>query len=251
MGLFDKLFGSSAKDNKAGLRDKLKNKRYFKSEVSRCEKWINNDTEDFAKYIEQHGELSPFHYISACTIRLDKFSNLYSQGESVEKITPVFKEALEFFLKGWSEGYKGCSLILQMLSLTILLDLPKEDFEKVIDFIEKTDHNKIAERLKPDSLLFYLSGQKNKKRAGYKPYEMLYQISQLPVGQTEHAIKNYLNKWYDLHKEAAWYNTHLRDWGYSGYWAWEVAAVVKVMGLDDSSFKDHPHYPYDLVHWKD
>ena len=23
------------------------------------------------------------------------------------------------------------------------------------------------------------------------------------------------------------------------------------MGLDDSSFKDHPHYPYDLVYWKD
>lgn len=38
---------------------------------------------------------------------------------------------------------------------------------------------------------------------------------------------------------------------YKGYWAWEVATVVKVKGLYDTSFKDNPYYPYDMVHWED
>jgi hypothetical protein len=52
-----------------------------------------------------------------------------------------------------------------------------------------------------------------------------------------------------LHKTELWYGTHLKDKGYSGYWAWEVAAVVKILGLDDLIFKDNPYYPYDMVHW--
>jgi len=34
-----------------------------------------------------------------------------------------------------------------------------------------------------------------------------------------------------------------------GFWAWEVALIVKFLGIDDSSFKDNDFYPYDLVHF--
>jgi hypothetical protein len=37
--------------------------------------------------------------------------------------------------------------------------------------------------------------------------------------------------------------THLKDKGYSGYRAWEVASVVKIMGLYDPSFKDQAELP--------
>jgi len=37
------------------------------------------------------------------------------------------------------------------------------------------------------------------------------------------------------------------DSAYHGYWAWEVALVVQFFSIDDSSFKDHPLYPRDLV----
>ena len=29
------------------------------------------------------------------------------------------------------------------------------------------------------------------------------------------------------------------------------SALVKVLGLDDSSLKGLPYYPYDMVHWND
>lgn len=34
---------------------------------------------------------------------------------------------------------------------------------------------------------------------------------------------------------------------FSGYWAFEVAAIVKIKGLDDSSFRDHKYYPSQLL----
>jgi hypothetical protein len=48
--------------------------------------------------------------------------------------------------------------------------------------------------------------------------------------------------WIDLHKSKQANN-------YFGYWAWEVAAIVKIKGIDDSSLKTHKYYPYDAVHW--
>lgn len=37
---------------------------------------------------------------------------------------------------------------------------------------------------------------------------------------------------------------------YIGFWAWEVALVVRVFGIDDSSFCDHEFYPKDLANYK-
>ncbi len=36
---------------------------------------------------------------------------------------------------------------------------------------------------------------------------------------------------------------------YVGYWCLEAAAAVVMMDIDDSSFRDHPHYPKDWADW--
>ena len=35
---------------------------------------------------------------------------------------------------------------------------------------------------------------------------------------------------------------------YCGYWCFEIAALAKIFSVDDSEFKKHPYYPYDLAH---
>ena len=30
-----------------------------------------------------------------------------------------------------------------------------------------------------------------------------------------------------------------------------MAAVAKIMHIDDSDLKENPYYPYDMVHWED
>ena len=65
-------------------------------------------------------------------------------------------------------------------------------------------------------------------------------------------IKNYLDKiWYKGHDESHWHgmleNNNLNY--YFGYWAWEVAALVKVLNIDDTELKYQKYYTYDAVHW--
>ena len=37
---------------------------------------------------------------------------------------------------------------------------------------------------------------------------------------------------------------------YYGYWSFEAGAIAKKLHLDDTSLKNVPYYPYDLVHYK-
>ncbi len=37
---------------------------------------------------------------------------------------------------------------------------------------------------------------------------------------------------------------------YKGWWAWEVALMVRVFGIDDTSFADHILYPLDLARYR-
>ena len=63
-------------------------------------------------------------------------------------------------------------------------------------------------------------------------------------------LKDYLeNKWYQIHSETAWHNSHLSKQNtYYGYWAYEAGAVAKILDLDDEALKEQRYYPFDLVH---
>ena len=50
-------------------------------------------------------------------------------------------------------------------------------------------------------------------------------------------LEDYIGKWYNLNKNAPWYNSHLKKNCYRGYWAWEVAAIAKIMQIDDSDLR--------------
>ena len=38
---------------------------------------------------------------------------------------------------------------------------------------------------------------------------------------------------------------------YYGYWSFETAAIVSLMGIDDSILMQNKYYPYDLAHYKE
>ena len=60
----------------------------------------------------------------------------------------------------------------------------------------------------------------------------------------EEALRNYLTGWYEAHSEYAWYDAHLKDTDtYCGYWSFESAAVVKILGLREERVKNIEYYP--------
>lgn len=69
-------------------------------------------------------------------------------------------------------------------------------------------------------------------------------------GESRNAfVKNYLEAWYKALKPTYWLDSHKGPKGGSffGYWAVEVAGVVKAFEMDDTAFRDMPHYPGDLI----
>ena len=50
-------------------------------------------------------------------------------------------------------------------------------------------------------------------------------------------------------RKCGWHDVHLsvgKD-GFPGYWCWEAALVTLLYDMDDSSYRDMPFYPKDMV----
>lgn len=66
------------------------------------------------------------------------------------------------------------------------------------------------------------------------------------------ALDEYLSDWYQMNKHELWYNSHLdleNKFSYIGYWAFEAAALVYLLDLDDRSLHKYLYYPKDIVQW--
>ena len=58
-------------------------------------------------------------------------------------------------------------------------------------------------------------------------------------------MDEYLSNWYQMNRNEIWYNSHLdleNKSSYVGYWAFEAAALVYLLDLDDSSLYKHLFY---------
>lgn len=62
-------------------------------------------------------------------------------------------------------------------------------------------------------------------------------------------IRHYLNAWYASLQDTRFYQSHYNEDGpiFLGYWAFELAAFVKYLQLNDRFFADHEIYPRDLT----
>ena len=145
--------------------------------------------------------------------------------------------------------------MLWMLSLGYLLDIPNEDFKKVVEVI---DRDGVKDYLFEFIIRAKLDDREPITEESYKKFfgvpkvfEKLRQaITETDKSKAEKLVEEFITKdWYRNHKDAGWYNSHKSKHDtYFGYWSFETAAVVKIMGLDDSSFIDCQYYPKDLVH---
>lgn len=137
-----------------------------------------------------------------------------------------------------------------LFSLAILLDTSDEKFIKLTDLI-RNDNVKdalidfiIASKIDNWTIHDSLSIEKPTNRIIDVIFEENSEVS-------EKLIKTYLNKfWYKTYKNYSFYDTHLNadiHNEFKGYWAFEVAAIVKIKGLDDSLFRDNKYYPDRLL----
>lgn len=194
----------------------------------------------------------------------------YTFGESIEEVKKEFENVINYAYENWvglwtlkiSEEkilkqytLSGYDEMVAMLSLAYLLEVPENDFRKLVNLVDQDGIK--------DFLLEFIIRAKLKDRQpileeSYQKYfgvpkvfERLRQvITEKDKPTAEKQVKEYITKeWYKNHRGQGWYNCHksVHD-VYYGYWSFETAAVVKIMSLDDSSFLNCQYYPKDLVH---
>lgn len=260
MGLFNFILGCSRKEQEEPIRDKLKNRKHFEKVLE--ERSIIQERYEIISKKEKKGDsIGTYLYYAIAHNNMNIIGVKYSMGGDIKNLQNIYINSLNYFLLGFENDNPIYNEILNRVSLGILLNIPDENFNQLVDYVQRMDELAKPADWTPDLLLWFMLDSRlreddkrtyAKKLAFPKLYKGLYKVTQAENGEeSPKALKEYIGKWYNLNKDAPWYNNHLKKNCYRGYWAWEVAAVAKIMHIDDTTLKDNPYYPYDMVHWED
>ena len=259
MRLFIFFFNRSKQEQDKPIRDKIKNRKHFEKLLSEEKEVIKQRNEIISKGNQNDSNSYIYYAIADSYMNLLKIT--YSLGVKIKDLQETYMVSLQSFLFGFESGEPMYFDILDRVALGFLLDIPEENFKQLVDYVQRMDEQAKPADWTPDLLLWFLLNSRLKedekqayadKLAFPKLYKGLFKLTQISDAQeAKKALEDYIGKWYNLNKNAPWYNNHLKKNCYRGYWAWEVAAVAKIMHIDDSDLKDNPYYPYDMVHWED
>lgn len=236
------------------MRDKIKDEAYFKEyidfEIARLQK----RKELIKKIVSERGvdDAVKTAFLSILNYGINLLNAEYSSGLDLSTIKETLSEVIDDNTQtSFENRYVE---FLWLLSLSVLLDISKDDLNKILSVAKR---DKIEDFI-TDTIINHIQkgGTVHEKIKFPTPYQSLKEVITLASTDKQKAterLKSYLDKeWYKGHSDTGWYNSHKSDEDiYSGYWSWESGALVKILGLDDSSLKEQQYYPYDMVHWKD
>ena len=235
------------------MRDKVKDSAYFEKYIQKrsasilkfeglLEQVIIQKGETFEGVKSGYGTLEMFY--------LDKIKASYSSNSDVAEIKKVYPRFLECAIKSWTIN-SGYEILLNVVSLAVLLNIDKSQFEEAIKFFDKKNISDII----IDFLIHKIDSEwviHNNEVLYPLRYELLGEIIKLDDKiKQQNLLKRYLADWYHKHSDAAWYNSHKSNQNtYNGYLCFEAGAIAKILGIDDEELKDNQYYPYDMVHFK-
>jgi len=246
------------------VRDKLNTAEGYREIIIREEKYISESLDDIKK-LKEHEEKGVQLYnrpnVEAIASNLDDilkyqydtFIARYSLGTDVTELKPAYNSIVEYMAKRWKKS-NGYIQMVWALSLGVMFNIEDEIFTELVKLVEKDNPN--------DLLIDYLITYRHPSWQGtsnnfmfkrpYQATEEIISLAQADKTKSLERLKKYVTKeWYRGHSSAGWYDAHKSKWNiHSGYWSFESGALVKILGLDDSSLIDTQYYPYDMVHWK-
>lgn len=216
------------------MRDKLKDKGYFEKYLEYQYSRIRKKTE---KLNDCEEEKKQRVLLSLTTYEIDLIKAEFSYGADKEKISKLVHEAIGVISDYDSITYED---LLILLSFIVLFG----NSEKSNVLIQK--NRTIIEKDRLLSLLTsYIEDNEvtwNKSIALVKEQVLLDDV--FDASDKENAMLKYLDSWYSMHSEYAWYDSHKKDTDtYCGYWCFEAAAITKILGLNENKLSACDYYP--------
>lgn len=191
---------------------------------------------------------------------------MYSGGEEIASLIPALARAIDAIQEHLDNDYAVMDefdLAIQdsyvealwLLSLTKLLGLSDEQIERVANFYAADETNDGADEL--FEVLLAKLGRTSYPADGLiheDPYQVLLDCMKAEPEERPALMVQFLKRWFKGQKECDWWGSHIPrkgttvlDTGFFGYWAFEAALVTYLWDIDDSSYRDLPHYPKDLI----
>ncbi|MCD7742147.1 MAG: DUF1911 domain-containing protein [Ruminococcus sp.] len=236
------------------MRGILKNDAYFAEKLTKSDDEVVHYEELIEKVRAARGENDrgvQNGYGILASIYFNRINLIYTSGKRDGEIDKAYNDLLRYYVKTWEPDNSYFELI-KVLSLAILLNInsESEDMASLIKFLKDSNYQDYL----VDLLVNFIDKEYDNSYPNFKwstTYETLKDVAESENKENAIALlKSYLeSQWYNIHKECAWYDSHKSTkTTYYGYWSFESGAIVKVLGLDDSSLKNQLYYPYDLVH---
>lgn len=251
------------------MRDTLKNEHYFVD-------FIDNRYKSLEKRVIklESGQINPDRIVPVHQAMASSYLQISSakyslETESIQKIKADISKGIKLVDKALVENNGKVHVadeeysnkyyihtyqeILQYLALAYLLEIPDNEFQTLVDII---DRDNISDNLYEFIIKARFPNRKQDKPEIYetnsatvKVYDKLRKATETQDKvEASKLVKQFLEKDF-YHKHMNLYNSHKSKVNiYCGYWSFEAAAVVKIMGLDDSSFINQQYYPKDLIH---
>ena len=242
------------------VRDKLNTAENYQSLIDMKRVFISEEIEDLRKLEQEKLSGRPVDdeilfniSYSIFAEQIAVFVALYSKGEATCNLMSEYQSLVNYMNKGWDK-VGGYVQMIWMLSCGVMLNTPLPEFEKIVMLVK-------SQGLK-DFLIDFLIQYRipvwdisTNDLVDSRPYKALQDVISLSKHDKAEAVsrlKTYLCKeWYKGHSDCGWYDNHKTAAIHFGYWSFESGALVKMLGLDDSSLKEVQYYPYDMVHWSD
>jgi hypothetical protein len=235
------------------MRDQFKTTEYFNKCIEQrdyaIKSWMSS-MEEKEIYKER---LMRTYMVFKMESMIAKYSAGYEIGELEVNVKEIINLYYEFFCK-YKDKNSTYYEILQMISLSYLFELNEEFFNKI-----KFSFGNSRKNEKNDWLLNFLLNpiNENYKMGMRKLYLKSYQkYYDLVNANNSDMIKILFDKiaYSPFYKGHYYSNSHKEPdekFIYFGYWNFGLAALGKILKIDDSNLKDCKYYPYDLAHYKE
>lgn len=216
------------------MRDNRKDWKYFKRYL---EYQYSRIKKKKSKLEDADADKKQRILVSLTGYELDLLKAEFSAGTSKENLKISLNEAIKI-----AEEYSDITYedVLNLLSLAVILDDSSETKNLIDKNKEKIDSDRLLK-----FLAYYIEENKilwDEKivlRDEFKGLDLVFSSN-----DKEEKLNSYLKSWYEEHAGYGWYDSHLGDSDtYCGYWSFESAAIVVILGLNDSKLKESEYYP--------
>jgi hypothetical protein len=247
------------------VRDRRKDSKYFSEYMAYIDSEIEECLEDMSIIETMKPTASVNMPWALFELLIERIELKYCLGESINSLTPDVQQGFDwlvemdrranqlelredkvYFAQKRNLTLNNYYFYLYWLTFAKAVDLDQSLVKEAISIMAQVGVDRLFD------LIMVQLGDKNRKIGEKvrhpKIFKKLLGVVEAPEVERPGLMKAYLDGWYASTVQEDLNDDHEDDdFSYRGYWCYEAALVVMLWNIDDSSFRNNPYYPKDLV----